>query len=155
MSDRITRLEWLDRRFLPRLLALMAQLAAAGIPLSVFETARSPMRQSILYERGRDPLGLDYGRTVTRARAYESAHQYGLAVDLVFRVGNAWTWDEPEHGMWARMSAMANAEGLQTLSFERPHVQLPPFSPAHLEHGPMATADWLTWLGARNAPPVA
>jgi peptidoglycan LD-endopeptidase CwlK len=152
MSDRISRTEWLDRTFLDRLLELLEALRTESIPLEVFETARSPLRQDLLYNRGRDPTGPDYGRTVTRARAYESPHQFGLAADLVFKVGGAWTWQEPSKGMWKRMGELANGLGLQTLSFEKPHVQAAAFAPTLIQHGPMDTAGWMRWLGDRNGP---
>lgn len=132
-----------------RVEALLASLAAEGIPLAVFETARFPGRQLELYRRGRDPDGPDFGRTVTRAKPYESAHQWGCAVDLVFFVGGKWTWDEPTPGMWWRMHVLAVHEGLTPLSFEQPHVQLAGWKLHDEEPGPLDDAGWMRWLRAR------
>jgi peptidoglycan L-alanyl-D-glutamate endopeptidase CwlK len=152
---RISSLDLLDHELLDRLGTLMIGLRTEGIPLEVFETARSPARQADLYQIGRDPDVPGYGRTVTRAMPYQSAHQYGLGVDLVFRVAGRWTWEEPQRGMWDRFHTHARQAGLTPLSFEAPHVQLPGFDPAALPKGPGDTAGWLRWLRERvGAPPV-
>ena len=59
--------------------ALLARSAAAGIPLTVTFTYRSPATQAALYAQGRTTPG----RVVTNARAGESFHNYGLAFDVV------------------------------------------------------------------------
>jgi peptidoglycan L-alanyl-D-glutamate endopeptidase CwlK len=134
---------------------LIEECARLGIPLQPFETARSPGRQSELYMRGRDPGAGDYGRTVTRAKAYESAHQFGLGADSVFRLANGvWTWDEPEAGMWDTYTRLARARGLETLSFERPHVQIAGFDWRKLPRGPTDEAGWLAWLAAPEQRPA-
>lgn len=133
--------------FYAPLTALLRELEAHQIPLAVFETIRSPGRQADLYLRGRDPGASDYGRTVTRAQAYQSAHQYGLGADLVFRLSSGvWTWDEPERGMWDTFTRLAKSAGLETLSFERPHVQIAGFDWRKLDRGPLDDAGWLSWL---------
>jgi peptidoglycan LD-endopeptidase CwlK len=102
---------------------LDGELAAAGIPLALYEGGRSPFRQVELFARGRG-VG-EPGKTVTRARAWASMHQYGMAVDYVFRVGERWTWEEPKRGMWDEFTRIARGIGLRTLSFEKPHAELP------------------------------
>lgn len=150
MTARLAELELLERDFRGRLSWLLVALHAEGVPLEVFETARSPERQAELYARGRDPDAVDYGRTVTRAMPWHSAHQYGLAADLVFKVEGRWTWSEPGPNMWSRLAGLAKGAGLQTLSFEEPHVQVAGFQWAHqLERGPNATPAWLAWLRGR------
>src|SRR5437870_1461312 len=105
---RISSLDHLDANFRNSLNQLLAALQAESIPLQPFETIRSPSRQSDLYQKGRNPSASDYGRTVTRAQAYQSAHQFGLACDLVFRLDTGvWTWDEPHPGQWARLGELA------------------------------------------------
>jgi peptidoglycan LD-endopeptidase CwlK len=152
-GGRIAALRLLHPEFAGRLAQLLGALGTEQIPLAVFETARSPMRQEQLYARGRDPMGADYGRTVTRARAYESAHQWGLAADLVFLIHGQWTWDEPGQGQWARMGVLAHQAGLETLSFERPHVQVAGFVGKDLARlrGPTSTDGWLAWLEQQAA----
>lgn len=146
--DRRADLDLLRPSFRGSLAGLVADLARMSIPLRVFETIRSPDRQEALYQVGRDPSAVGYGRTVTRARAYQSAHQFGLGTDMVFVVDGAWTWDEPETGMWDAYKRLARAAGLETLSFERPHVQAAGFNWRALPRGPQDTAGWLGWLSS-------
>lgn len=96
---------------------------AAVLQLKPYELARSPARQVELYARGRTTG--EKGKTVTRAKAWESLHQYGVAADFVFYVDGKWTWAEPVKGAWLEFQRIALGSGLRTLSFERPHVELP------------------------------
>lgn len=154
-AARISDLTLLTPELLDRLGTLMIGLRTEGIPLEVFETARSPMRQAALYAVGRQPELPGYGRTVTRAMPYHSAHQYGRAVDLVFKTQGRWSWEEPVRGMWDRYHALARQTGLVVLSFEAPHVQLASFDPAPLPKGPADTQGWMAWLRGRvDGPPV-
>ena len=141
-------LDLLDPKIRPQVELLEDALAAEGIPLHRYETVRSPTRQAVIWARGRVPGQPDYGRTVTRARPYESAHQFGLATDFVFRVDGAWTWEEPEPGMWKRFGVLAARHGLETLRFERPHVQVVGFDWRDLvrQRGPLDEAGWEAWL---------
>lgn len=78
-----------------------------------FETYRSPLRQEILYPTGS-----------TRARAWRSPHQYGLAVDFVPWVNGAWTWDADSP--WQQLREYATAAGLLCeLDWDRAHVEHP------------------------------
>jgi peptidoglycan L-alanyl-D-glutamate endopeptidase CwlK len=150
--SRIDSLELLAPPFRDRLAGLLLKINEDGIPLDVFETARSPQRQMQLYARGRDPALPDYGRTVTRALPYHSAHQHGMAADLVFKVAGNWTWDEPEPGLWRRLGELAAAAGLETLSFEKPHVQIAGFVAKEIQPGPPDTVGWMAWLQGQIAP---
>lgn len=58
--------------------ALAARLTPKGIQLVLVEGDRSPERQAALYAQGRTTPG----KRVTYARAYESAHNWGLAIDV-------------------------------------------------------------------------
>ena len=137
--------------FRERILALMERLGHERIPLAPYETARTPKRQAELFSRGRSPL-LPGTRIVTRARAWESRHQYGLAVDFVFRAGDKWTWEEPIKGQWERYHVLAKGLGLDVLSFERPHVQYP-WSLQDLRAGIMPAGgqggEWAAWVDAQ------
>lgn len=148
--SRIATLDLLRPDFGEKLGALLAACHDEGLPLKVFESIRSPVRQTALYAIGRDRFAVDYGRTVTRARAYESAHQYGLAADLVFWVDGKWTWDAPTPGMWDSFDDLAALNGLETLSFEKPHVQLGTFNLRVMTPGPLGTAEWMEWLRKQN-----
>ena len=152
---RFSHMTLLDPEFRPRLQRLLDEVEGAELKLRLFETIRSPGRQSSLYGRGRNPMAPDFGRTVTKARAYGSLHQYGLAADLVFFVDGEWTWEQPLPGDWDVFHGIARNCGLETLSFEKPHVQLPGIMVSELKHGPDNEAGWLQWLTVRNAPDVA
>ncbi|MCA1494595.1 M15 family metallopeptidase [Ensifer sp. NBAIM29] len=139
---------------------LMVDIAAANLPLRVFEAWRSPERQRHLYAQGRTRPG----RKVTFAEAWESYHQYGLAVDVVGFVDGAWTWDLPD-SVWRRMHDLGAAHGLERLGFETPHLQL-----ADLKIGDLMDGDWPDgsdpswrnnmaavidrWDGQPSAPPM-
>ena len=148
MSVRHSDLHLLHPAFERTLAAVVEDCDAKDLQLRVFETIRSPGRQEELFRRGRDPDAADYGRTVTKARAYESAHQYGLAADLVFWVGGRWSWEPPKGkpGAWDTFQAIARDHGLVTLTFERPHVQVKAFNWRDLERGPDDEYEWLAWL---------
>lgn len=150
MTARVSTLALLRPDFAERVAKLRARLFGENIPLEVFESVRSPSRQAELYAQGRVEGQPGWGRTVTKAKPYQSAHQYGLAVDFVFKVNDVWTWDEPEPLMWSRFTRYAVECGLQTLSFEKPHVQMDPFSLHALQPGPFDTRGWLEWLAKNN-----
>lgn len=88
----------------------------------VFEAYRHPVRQKYLL--GQVP-------PVTKAGPFQSAHNFGMAVDFVPRIfvgGNyQYSWDD-EHD-WAFLSRASsilkcNCEGLSTpIKWDRPHVE--------------------------------
>jgi len=63
----------LDQAFAQIIYRLFDQMARRGYPIALLEGYRSPERQELLAAKG---------PTVTRARANQSKHQYGLAVDV-------------------------------------------------------------------------
>jgi peptidoglycan L-alanyl-D-glutamate endopeptidase CwlK len=132
--------------FVAPLLKLEEALQAEDIPLALYEGARSPFRQAELYARGRG-VGQP-GKFATRAKAWQSFHQFGIAADFVFLVNGAWTWDEPRPGLWNRYGELARAAGLRCLDFERPHCELPvALQPLQVGHYPAAGSDaWKAWL---------
>lgn len=79
-------LEYLAPLMVPRVEALLAALHAEGLDeFQVYETYRSPLRQRALARRGN-----------SKVLAYGSAHQFGLAIDVVRRSpSRGWTWDVP------------------------------------------------------------
>lgn len=88
----------------------------------IFETWRSPARQRVLFEEAK-------GRS--RVNAYRSAHQYGLAFDVVrCPRPRGWTWDTtPEE--WRTIGLAARELGI---------VQpFPGWDPYHLEAPEWAT----------------
>ncbi len=141
----------LHATFASALWELEKRIAAAGLPLAVFETGRSPQRQSELYAQGRISGVGTPGRFVTRAKPWQSFHQFGLAADYVFFVDGKWTWNEPRPGAWDEYTKMAADVGLRTLSFERPHVELP-MNMSLLQIGqypPGGGEAWENWLDAQ------
>jgi len=137
------------------------ELAKAKIPLRPFEAFRSPRRQAQLYAQGRTLPG----KIVTYAKAWQSYHQYGLAVDFVFFVDGSWTWDEPKKGMWDQFHTIGQTYGLMPLNFETPHLQLAGTSSNALYHGRYPKGgdeSWITnlaqaiesWKGTPEAPPL-
>lgn len=103
--------------------AVLQQCQAEGLPFRVFEANRSPERQTWLYAQGRTRSGA----IVTKARAWESFHQYGLAVDFVLFENGQWSWDDkgPRAAHWKRLPQLIAAAGLRSLSWEAPHAEWP------------------------------
>lgn len=86
-----------------------------GCLFKPFESFRHPWRQAELFR---------YGRGVTKARAYESAHQFGMAVDFVAFDGGRWSWDDKKP--WQELKVRAEACGLRVpLEWDRAHVEHP------------------------------
>lgn len=150
------------RHLHPAFRAHAEDLAAKArvLGLQMYEGARSPQRQAILYAKGRTAEG----KIVTHAEPFESFHNYGLAADFVFVVNGRWTWEEPRKGLWAEFRRIVQGAGLRGLSFEIPHVELP-VSLADLKAGRYPVGgdgpweDWFTaqiegWAGWTPPAPV-
>lgn len=80
----------------------------------IFETYRSPVRQAYLFEMP---------KPITKARAWESAHNFGLAADFVPRDADGlWSWRDDED--WDFLTRAARQFNLNTpIEWDRPHVQ--------------------------------
>lgn len=115
-NKRLTDTNLLAPFFERKLLKALAEAHQQGLLLHPFETMRSPARQNYLYEQGRTRTGAK----VTRARAWESWHQYGLACDVAFFVDKKWSWE----GDWDLVHEIFHRHGFETLSFEKAHVQI-------------------------------
>ncbi len=140
---------------------ILAELAAENIPFKAFEAYRSPRRQRHLFAQGRTAPG----KIVTKARAWESYHQYGLAVDFVLFINNDWSWDDagPEAAWWARLHEIGRRHGLEPVSFEKPHLQVVGLSPDRLRTGQYPAGGDKSWAEnleahiidwGQGAPPV-
>lgn len=81
-----------------------------------FETYRTPEDQQEAYARG-----------VSKARAWQSPHQYGFAADFVALDGDEpgkWSWSDKHD--WNGLKAAARFVGLDCpITWDRPHVQSP------------------------------
>ena len=112
----------------------LADCRAQGIDILVTCTLRTMDEQAKLYAQGRTSPG----PIVTNAKAGQSAHNYGLAMDVVPIVNGKpdWTGVGP---IWVELSNLGQARGLQWLGA--------PDSPfkeqAHFQH-----PQWKTLAGA-------
>jgi len=98
-----------------RFLSLHRAAAFPQFNLMPFETLRSPARQRELLNR-QPP--------VTKVPAWESAHQYGLAVDYVHYDGNTWSWNAVSAEQWQRFHTLLDEHGLAApISWDPGHVQ--------------------------------
>lgn len=98
----------------------LENMASAGLDYLITCTLRSREDQDALYAKGRSLPG----KIVTYAKAGQSAHQYGLALDFVLVVHGKLDWsgeDEP----WNLAISMAKARDLQSLR---------PMESCHLQH---------------------
>lgn len=85
--------------------------------LRPYEGYRSPGRQDELFKKG-----------TTKAEAFQSAHNYGLAVDFVpYDVkANKYWWPNADHQIWKDLRVAATNRGLvNNIDWDRPHVQHP------------------------------
>lgn len=89
---------------------------------AMYETYRTPERQTYLFDKKR-----------SKARAWQSAHQYGLAVDFVpLSKTGEWTWAVPDE-VWDRLRLRAGECGLYNeIAWDRPHVWHPAFEQVRL-----------------------
>lgn len=84
--------------------------------LKPFEGFRSLKHQQAAFER-----------KTSKDRPWQSAHQYGLAVDFVpYHPVTKWHWPSADHPDWGELRAIARNLGLHCeLDWDRPHVEHP------------------------------
>jgi peptidoglycan L-alanyl-D-glutamate endopeptidase CwlK len=110
----------------PLAVQFLADARDAGIDLIVTCTSRTLEEQTALYAQGRTLPG----RIVTNAQAGQSAHNFGLALDVVPIVNGKCDWEGTDL-VWQQIGAMGQARGLQWLGapdstfHELAHFQLP------------------------------
>lgn len=90
--------------------AFLASCTAAGIDILVTTTLRSPEEQTALYAQGRTAPG----HIVTNAKAGQSAHQYGLAIDIVPMVNGKPDWNGSD-SVWSAVGDLGQQAGLTWL----------------------------------------
>jgi len=98
--------------------AVIDDLRRREIHFKIFEAYRTPERQHHLFH-GR--------RKVTKAKPWQSMHQYGMACDFVIDVSgvNPWSTRTKEHrAWWDELHEAGRRNGLTPLDFEKPHLQV-------------------------------
>ena len=93
-----------------------------GFTLLVTQGFRSFEEQNALYAQGRTKKG----KIVTNARAGQSKHNFGKAVDFAFVVGGEISWDEKLYrniGRWAKQVGL-NWGGDWKSFKDLPHLEL-------------------------------
>jgi peptidoglycan L-alanyl-D-glutamate endopeptidase CwlK len=93
-----------------------------GFTLKVTQGLRTFAEQDKLFAQGRTLPG----KKVTNARAGQSMHCYGLAVDFAFLVNGKISWDEKLYqniGRWAEVVGLEWGGNFRTFK-DYPHVQL-------------------------------
>jgi len=82
----------------------------------IFETYRTPQRQEFVNRKGN-----------SKAQAFRSAHQFGLAVDYVpFEVGRGFFWPDASDAGWNDLRRLASARKLMCdIRWDRNHVEHP------------------------------
>jgi peptidoglycan LD-endopeptidase CwlK len=104
----------------------IADCTAAGIDLLVTCTLRTNEDQAVLYAQGRTTPG----NIVTNAKPGQSAHNYGLALDVVPLVHGKPDWSGTSF-IWATLANLGQVRGLQWLGApdspfkEQAHFQHP------------------------------
>lgn len=88
----------------------LADCEAAGIDVLVTCTLRTGQDQAVLYAQGRTTPG----PIVTNAKPGESAHNYGLGIDVVVMVHGKPDWSGTSP-LWTEIANLAQARGLQWL----------------------------------------
>lgn len=90
-----------------------------------FEGLRGPDRQNHLF-----------AERTSKASAWQSAHQFGLAVDFVPKILKFgpeddigrwhWYWPDASHGDWVILGELAEKHGLKRdIDWDKPHVEHP------------------------------
>jgi peptidoglycan L-alanyl-D-glutamate endopeptidase CwlK len=117
----------------PQVDAFLAACAAAGADLLITCTLRSRQEQDTLFAQGRTSPG----HIVTNARAGQSAHNYGLALDIVPMVNGKPDWNGSDP-IWDQIGALGVEAGLTWLGSPDSTFKEKP----HFEH-----SDWRTVAG--------
>lgn len=118
------KLETLVPSFRSRVMDWLAACRAAGLQPYIYEGLRTSQRQRALYAIGR--TAQKNRSTVTNAKAGQSMHQYGLAIDFVplkpAKAKDLWEadWSDTAYKAYHKI---ALKHGLRRLSWETPHLE--------------------------------
>lgn len=78
-----------------------------GLDVGIHMGLRTFEHQKKLFDQGRTTPG----KIITKARPGYSYHNYGLAVDIVFKDNGKWSWDEKHD--WAFLGELGKKLGLR------------------------------------------
>ena len=115
-------------------------MALLGHPVRITEGYRSMERQQELYNQGRTTPG----NIVTNAKAGESFHNYGVAVDFVFRKEGYNASEE----LWQTLGAIGKSQGFEWGGDWAKFVDKPHFSMTlgySLEDFKLGKVDYSKW----------
>jgi hypothetical protein len=161
-SMRRTDLMALHPVFRDAVTELLNAFQTEGLPFHLFEAFRSPVRQAWLFRQGQRG-----GPIVTKADAWQSYHQYGLAADFVLWINGQWSWSTLglNDSRWKRLHELGAKFGLENINSEKPHLQVAGLILEDLQQGrfPSGGDDlWrdnlegaiISWTGKPAAPPM-
>ena len=116
------RLSKLMPAFAAKVRTLIENLHQRGFEVEITQGLRTFEEQSALYAQGRTRKG----PKVTNAKAGQSLHNYGLAVDFALFTDGKYSWPEP-HDVWLAIGQEAVKLGLEAGYFwpkpDKPHVE--------------------------------
>lgn len=107
----------LEAEFRNRVLRWWKECKEKGIELLIYCGYRSPEEQDKLYAQGRKAKG----KIVTHARAGESFHNYGRAIDYVPLINGKVAWEAVS--IYRKAQVIGRDFGLRSLSWELPHLE--------------------------------
>jgi len=119
------RIKGLHPAMKPLAVKLLQEARKLGINLRITAGFRTPEEQDALYEQGRTKPG----KRVTNARAWQSYHNYGLAIDVVPM--NALGQPDWKSNKWAEIGQIGKSVGLRwggdfTSIKDQPHFETGP-----------------------------
>jgi len=119
-------LKELHPKFLPTVEQFLEDIKTLGIDLIVTCTRRTNFEQATLYAQGRTAPG----KIVTKAKPGQSAHNWGLAIDVVPVVNGKPCWED-NNPIWQEIGKIGFARGMEwygvpgSAFHELPHFQMP------------------------------
>lgn len=103
----MSKLDGLVPEFRTKIESIIEAAEANGITILITSGLRTFAEQDALYAKGRT----EGGSIVTRAKAGQSAHNYGKAADFCIWDGKQLDWNAP-HEKWEEVGELAESMGL-------------------------------------------
>ena len=121
----------LEPDFKTRVLSWLRDMTAAGVEVYIYEGHRTADEQNVLYLKGRTQPG----KIVTNARAWQSFHQYRLAIDWVPIINNVIGWDSKDLNAVETAYTLGRTLGkkynFRAITWEEPHLEDARFTTWH------------------------